>query len=163
MLQGILLWIALYKSCCHYLIWKLHLFLNSLLVRWEQRSSKMSQLECPNQVVMMSFSLTQWIPQPINRNNINRRKSVMSCVKGSLWVLWAQGFAKFFEPQCYICLKQSVSEWESFSSPCQCYEPAAFCLLGFYKYCPRLHLLQMLQLLVLMFLKWNDVTYLKAM
>lgn len=35
----------------------------------------------------------------------------------------------------------------------QCYEPAAFCLLGFYKNCPKLHLLQMLKLFVLMFLK----------
>ena len=46
--------------------------------------------------------------------------------------------------------------------PAQCCEPAACCLLDFYKSWPNLHLLPTLKLFVLILLERNDATNLKA-
>lgn len=120
-----------------------------------------STWECPNQVVMMSFCLTQWILHPvINRNNINRRKSEWChCERHSLGVTGSRLCRQQTNLNlCYVCLLNKRVAL----LPAQCYESTAFCLVGFYKNCCKLPLLQMLKLFVFTFLKWHDVTFLKA-
>lgn len=84
-------------------------------------------------------------------------------MKGTLWVLQAQGFVgSRLIWTCVTSALTSLLNKRVALLPTQCYESTAFCLVGFYKNCCKLPLLQMLKLFVFTFLKWNDVTFLEA-